>query len=77
MEGHQSHAQSMGNASEIVFDVVGVKSMVLLMRLHKKDSQPSRTTFFHFVSGSSLWQERAENNPVCTRQQKKTIQAMS
>ena len=38
----------MGDAFEILFDVVVVTSMVLLVRLYKKDSQPLRAAFFSF-----------------------------
>ena len=39
----------MGDAFEILFDVVVVTSMVLLVRLYKKDSQPLRAAFFSFT----------------------------
>ena len=48
MKGHWCDVQSMGDASEIVFDVVVVTSMELLVRLHKKDFQPSRAAFVSF-----------------------------
>ena len=36
----------MGDAFEVLFAVVVVTSMVLLVRLYKKDSQPLRAALF-------------------------------